>query len=140
MIDCIFCRILRGELPSSKIYEDDLVVAIMDIQPVNKGHVLIIPREHCESPFELSDKTNERIMSVAKKINKALRKTDIRAEGINYFLADGASAGQEVFHVHLHVFPRYQNDGFGLRFSESYRNLPSRRELDELAEKIRSSL
>ncbi|MBN1619557.1 HIT family protein [candidate division WOR-3 bacterium] len=140
MIDCIFCRILSEELPSSKIYEDDLVIAIMDIQPVNKGHVLIIPRKHCKSPIQLSDITNERIMSVAKKINKAIRETDIRAEGINYFLADGEKAGQEVFHVHLHVFPRYKNDGFGLKFSEDYRNIPSRRELDEIAEKIRTAL
>lgn len=137
-MDCIFCKIISGEYESSKIYEDDLLLAFMDIFPVNKGHVLIIPKEHIELVADLNEETAGKIYVLAIKVNSALRESELKPEGVNYFLADGIAAGQEVFHTHLHVIPRFKNDGFGLKFPEGYRkNLPPRDELNKIAEKIR---
>jgi len=140
MEDCIFCKIIKGELPSSKIYEDDELLAFLNIQPVNKGHVLIIPKQHQELIAELDDKTLGNMIALANKINKAIRKSDIKSEGINLFLADGEAAGQDIFHVHLHVIPRFSKDGFGFVFPEGYKNKPQREELDIISQKIQSHL
>jgi len=109
MEECIFCKIVKGEVPSSKIYEDDLVIAFMDIKPVNPGHALVVSKEHQKYISDLDDKSTARLISVAGKINKALRKSEIRCEDVNYFLADGEVAGQEVAHAHLHIIPRFKN-------------------------------
>ena len=141
MIDCVFCKIIDGTYTSCKIYEDGEILAFMDIQPVNQGHILIVPKKHAELIADLDDETSGKMFILAKKINKALRKSGIKLEGINYFLADGESAGQEVFHTHLHIFPRFKGDGFGLKFPEGYRKKPSdRSELNNIAEKIKSAL
>ncbi|QQR83924.1 HIT family protein [Candidatus Peregrinibacteria bacterium] len=136
---CIFCQIIERKIPSSIVYEDDTVLAFMDIQPVNPGHVLVIPKKHAESVAELDDETMGALNVVCKKVNQALRKSDLKVEGVNHFLADGEAAGQEVFHVHFHVFPRFANDGFGLKFKEDYANLPPRSELDAAAGKIKKN-
>jgi histidine triad (HIT) family protein len=140
MKDCIFCKVINGELPSSKIYEDELVFVFMDIQPVNTGHVLVIPKQHAEFITELDDDTAAHMIVIANKVNAAIRKSGIKTEAINYFVADGAAAGQDVFHTHLHVFPRFKNDGFGLKFSETYTQLPPREDLDDAADKIRINM
>lgn len=140
MDDCIFCSIIKGSLPASIIYEDKYLLAFMDIQPVNKGHVLIISRQHKELIFELDDIILSRMFVLAKNINNAIRESGIKAEGINLFLADGKSAGQEVMHVHLHIIPRFLNDGFGFIFPEGYEKRPQRNELDIISEKIKSRL
>lgn len=141
MADCVFCKIISGEFTSSRIYENETVLALMDIQPVNEGHILILPKTHVELIADLDDETSAKIFVIAGKINKALRRSDLRLEGINYFLADGEAAGQEVPHAHLHIFPRFKGDGFGLKFNEKYRKvLPKRSKLDEIAEKIRAIL
>ena len=140
MTDCIFCKIINGELPSSKIYEDDKLLAFLDIQPINKGHVLIIPKQHKVLIAELDNKILGDMISLANKINQAIRQSDIKSEGINLFLADGEAAGQEVFHVHLHIIPRFQKDGFGFIFPENYKNKPPREELDLISQKIKSYL
>lgn len=140
MNDCIFCQILEGNIPSSVVYKDDLCTAFLDIQPVNDGHVLIIPNKHVESIADLDDETTARMFIVAKRINRALSKTRLKCEGINYFLADGEAAFQEVFHAHLHCFPRYKEDGFGLTFGENYSNFPSREQLNEIAKEIKDQL
>ena len=140
MDDCIFCSIIKGSLPASIIYEDKYLLAFMDIQPVNKGHVLIISRQHKELIFELDDIILSRMFVLAKNINNAIRESGIKAEGINLFLADGKSAGQEVMHVHLHIIPRFLNDGFGFIFPEGYEKRPQRNELDIISEKIKSHL
>jgi len=134
---CVFCEIIKGNLESSVVYKDDLCTAFLDIEPVNRGHVLIVPNDHVESAVNLDDEVSARMMSVAKKINKALRKSSIHCEGVNYFLADGEAAFQEVFHVHLHCIPRYKNDGFSLSFGEDYFKFPDRGELDKAAEEIK---
>lgn len=141
MAECVFCKIVSGEFESSNIYEDEDMMAFMDIYPVNTGHVLIIPKKHIELISELDEKTSGKMFILAGKINNALRKSGIKLEGVNYFLADGEAAGQEVSHAHLHVFPRYKDDGFGLKFPEGYRKeKPNRNEFDQLAEKIKSKL
>ena len=137
MADCIFCKIVSGEYTSSKIYEDDSILAFMDIQPVNKGHLLIVPKRHVELIADLDDETSAKMIKIANRINNALRKSGVKLEGINYFLADGEAAGQEVFHTHLHMIPRFKDDGFGFIFPEGYRViLPERNELNNIAEKI----
>lgn len=140
MPTCIFCQIIAGESPVSKIYEDDTLLAFMDIQPINKGHVLIIPKQHKELIAELDEQTLGRMMVLANKINKAIRQSTIRAEGINLLLADGEAAGQEVFHAHLHIIPRFSKDGFGFVFPEGYTDRPPLEELDRVAQNIQELL
>jgi histidine triad (HIT) family protein len=127
-------------LPISPVYDEAEIMAFMDIQPVNPGHVLVIPKQHIPSLAGLDDRTSERLIAAARKVAEAIRLSPLRCEGINLFLADGEAAGQEVFHTHLHVFPRFKDDGFGLRFPERYHTLPSRAELDDTASQIRLKL
>jgi histidine triad (HIT) family protein len=140
MSECIFCQIFSGDLPSSIVYQDDLCTALMDIQPVNSGHVLIIPNNHVPNLAGLDKQTGFHLFGVAQRVATALRASGIRCEGVNLFMADGEAAGQEVFHVHLHVFPRYRGDGFELKFSERYWMKPERGELEVIAKQIRDVL
>ena len=109
-------------------------------QPVNPGHVLVIPNQHAANLADLDPDCGAHLFRVAQQIAQALRTSGIPCEGINLFLADGEVAGQDVFHVHLHVIPRYSGDGFGFRFGPHYGNRPNRAELDMMAEAIRSAL
>lgn len=138
--NCIFCRILAGESPSSLVYSDALCTAFMDIQPVNPGHLLVVPNRHASYLAELDEETGAQMFRVAQRIAVALRRSGVQCQGVNLFLADGRAAGQEVFHVHLHVLPRYAGDGFGFRFSPDYYDRPDRSELDRVAGKIRGVL
>ncbi|SHI37710.1 histidine triad (HIT) family protein [Nocardiopsis flavescens] len=112
--ECAFCGIVAGRLVSSPVYEDDLVVAFMDLYPVTPGHVLVVPRAHVAGLGDLDDALGARLWSAARRIGTALRGGAVRCEGVNLFLADGEAAGQEIFHVHLHVFPRFAGDPFSL--------------------------
>ncbi|MDQ3585420.1 MAG: HIT family protein [Acidobacteriota bacterium] len=138
--NCIFCKILSGELEVSMVYQDDSCSAFMDIQPVNPGHVLVIPNRHAAYLADLKEEEGAQMFRVAQRLAAALRDSSVRCEGVNFFLADGEAAMQEVFHVHLHVFPRYVGDGFGLKFGSHYSNKPERKELNAVAEKIRTAL
>jgi histidine triad (HIT) family protein len=138
--DCIFCDILAGRRPSSLVNQDAQCTAFLDIQPVNPGHILIVPNRHAASLAELDAETGGHMFCVAQRLAQALRQSGVRCEGVNLFLADGEAAGQEVFHVHLHVIPRFAGDGFGLRFGPGNRQRPSRAALDEIALKIKSGL
>ena len=140
MSECIFCRIVANDLPSSPVFRDDLVTAFLDIQPVNPGHLLVVPNAHASALSDVPVPTVCRMMEVAQRLVCALRATDVRCEAANLFLADGEAAGQEVDHVHLHVIPRFKRDGFGLRFSSDYGRLPEREELDQLADTIREAV
>lgn len=137
---CVFCEIVGGSAQSSTVYADDSVVAFMDIQPVNEGHILIIPRVHAAYLAELDGETGAHLFSVAMELSRAIRQSEVRCEGINLFLADGEAAGQEVFHVHLHVIPRYRGDGFGFRFGPEYDLLPERTRLDKVAADVRRAV
>ena len=137
--DCIFCRILAGELPASFVYRDETCAAFMDIRPVNPGHMLVIPLTHAPYMADLDPKTAGHMMQVAHRLAAGLRGSGLRCEGVNLFMADGEAAFQEVFHAHLHVFPRYKGDGFGLRFGDDY--VPKERgQLEAAAGPIRDAL
>lgn len=112
----------------------------MDIQPVNPGHMIIVPNTHATFLSELDEDTGAQMFRVAQRLARALRRSAVKCEGVNFFLADGEAAMQEIFHVHLHVFPRFDGDGFGLTFGPAYFHKPARNELDEIAQKIRSGL
>lgn len=140
MEDCVFCRIIKGIAPASIIYTDGKVAAIMDIQPVNPGHVLIIPKAHAAQLSKLDEETGAHTFKIAMRIAKALRHSSIKCEGIDLFLADGEAAFQEVFHVHLHVIPRFKGDGFEIKIGPHYGLKPDRKELDRIAEKIREAM
>jgi histidine triad (HIT) family protein len=135
---CVFCELVAGKRPISVIGETQDVLAFMDIQPVNPGHVLIIPKRHAAYLADLDPTLAGHILAMGMRVAAALRACGVRCEGVNLFLADGEAAGQEIFHAHLHVFPRFIGDGFGLKFSPSYFVLPSRADLDEVAEDIRN--
>ena len=137
---CVFCDIARGKAPASVVYADDEVMAFMDIQPVNPGHVLIVPNEHATYLADLPEETGAHIFRVAQRLTAAIRSSGVRCEGINFFLADGEAAMQEVFHVHFHVFPRFQGDGFGLTFADRYFTKPPRSDLEQAAASIRKQL
>jgi histidine triad (HIT) family protein len=136
--NCIFCQIVNGTSPVSLVYEDDLVLVFPDIQPINPGHLLIIPKDH--APY-LNDQAPEilgHILKVAAKVASAIRRSKIKCEGINIFVADGQAAGQEVFHFHLHVYPRFNGDGFGFKYDKSRHFIRiDRAELDRIAREIR---
>jgi len=136
---CVFCELVVGKRPISVIGETQDVLAFMDIQPVNPGHVLVIPKRHAAHLADLDPTLAGQILAMGMRVAAALRTCGVRCEGVNLFLADGEAAGQEIFHAHLHVFPRFAGDGFGLKFSPNYFVLPSRADLDEIAKDIRSA-
>ncbi len=135
---CLFCRLVRGEGEVSVVHEDERVVVFMDIQPVVRGHVLVVPREHASSLAELDPEDGAELFRVGQRAAEALRSSTLRCEGVNLFLADGEAAGQDVFHVHLHVIPRHAEDGFGLRLPDDYSIRP-RDELERAAAALRSA-
>ena len=136
--NCVFCEIVRGTAEASVVFEDDNVVAFLDINPVTDGHLLVVAREHAVTLDELEASTLVRMVLVARDLAHALRRSGIRCEGINLFYADGEAAFQTVFHSHLHVIPRYQDDGFRLDANVQFEK--SRTALDFEAAQIRSAL
>ena len=136
----MICKLLARELEVSMVHEDELCSAFMDINPVNRGHVLVVPNRHIAEVPELTEAESARIFVLAQRINTALRRSGLKCEGVNFFLADGEAAGQEVFHVHLHIFPRFNKDGFRLVLPPEYGKQPSRKNLDDTAELIRKHL
>jgi histidine triad (HIT) family protein len=140
MDSCVFCEIIRGKVEASVVFEDADCAAFMDIQPVNSGHMLVVPKIHAGCLSDLDEGVGARLFTVAMRLDKALRKSGLRCEGVNLFLADGEAAFQEIFHVHLHVIPRFVGDGFGLKFGPHYYERPTRSSLDEVAGKIRSKI
>ena len=135
--DCLLCQLVAGQLETSLVYTDDLVVAFMDLQPVNPGHVLVVPRQHEPLLDDLDEDIGVAVYRVAHRISRALRRSGIPCEGVNLFLADGEAAFQEVPHVHLHVFPRYDGDSFRIDAEWRVRDRP---ELDAAAAKVRAGL
>jgi histidine triad (HIT) family protein len=133
---CLICRLLRGELPSSRVYDDEHVVAFMDLYPVNPGHLFVVPRAHVPLLEDLDEELGAHVYRIAHRLAGALRRSGLRCEGINLFLADGQAAFQEVPHVHLHVFPRFVGDSF--RIDADWRER-SRDELNAEAKRIRDA-
>ncbi len=140
MRHCVFCDILSGEAEGSFVYRDDLCAAFMDIHQPLAGKVLIVPVRHAAALAELPPETAGRMFQVAQRLVAALRRSGLPCDGVNLFLADGRAAGQDVFHVHLHVLPRVAGDGIALRFGPGHARYPSRVELDRLAAQIAGAL
>ena len=135
--DCVFCAIVSGAAPATFLHQDDVVVAVMDIRPVQPGHLLVVPRAHAELVLELDDASLSRLWAVAVDLNRALRRSSLPVEAVSVYVADGEAAGQEIAHVHIHLIPRHADDGFGFRFPPGYGMQPQRSELERLAREIR---
>jgi histidine triad (HIT) family protein len=140
MTPCIFCDIVAGKSPASIVFRDETSMAFMDIRPVTPGHLLVIPLQHATDLSELAPQGGAVMFTAAHRLAGTLRQSGLKVEGVNLFLADGKIAGQQVFHVHLHVIPRFEADGFGMRLPPTYGHLPSREELDGNAKLIRDRL
>lgn len=108
--ECVFCDIIAGEAEASVVFSDDRAVAFMDLNPVTPGHVLVVPRLHAAGLEDLDEDVGAHVWRLAHRIARGLRRSGLRCEGVNLLLADGEAAFQEVFHVHLHVFPRFRGD------------------------------
>ena len=140
MDNCVFCKIINNEIPSAKIYEDELVLAFLDLGPINFGHALVIPKEHHESSSTIPEATAGRMFKVASRIGVALkRKLDYDA--FNLHLADGTAAGQVVMHAHLHVVPRGVEDGFRWNWRQlKYPENKMREISEEIAPRVAADL
>lgn len=121
MNECIFCKIVKGEIPSYKVWEDENYLAFLDVFPATKGHTLIIPKKHYKDIFEIPKEKLNRINEISKEIANIL-KEKLNAEGINILNSSGKVAQQDVFHYHLHVIPRYSKDKFKIEFKNKTEN------------------
>ncbi len=134
--NCIFCKIVAGEIPAEKVYEDSEVLGFLTLSPNNKGHVLVIPKDHIENIYGFSDELACRIILATKKIAIAV-KNGLDADGVNIIMNNEEAAGQVVFHSHTHIVPRFNNDGL-------HTNLPIKEylagEMSEFGEKIKKEV
>lgn len=137
--NCVFCQIVAGKSPVSKVYEDDRALVLMTIGPVTPGHAMVIPKAHVPYMDALDEDLGAHLFRITQRVAKAIRSSGLRCEGINLFLADGEAAWQEVFHFHLHVFPRYRGDGPIFDLKVDWSNKPPRDELDRAAALIREA-
>jgi|SRR3989344_2289548 len=135
MNDCIFCKIVKGEIPSNKVYEDEKVLAFLDIGPVNKGHALVIPKEHYVNIYDIPENLLKNVIAAVKKVSKAVKK-GVNADGINLNMSNDPSAGQVVMHFHMHVIPRFKNDNLKLWPQSKYKE----GEAEEVKKKIKENL
>ena len=106
---CVFCKIIAGEIPSATIYEDEDFKVIMDISPEAKGHAIMLPKKHFANLYEMDDQSASKALIVARKVATAMRE-ELGCEGLNLVQNNGEAAGQTVFHFHMHLIPRYQGD------------------------------
>lgn len=113
--DCIFCKIVAGDIPAFKLYEDDTVLSFMDINPFNDGHCLVIPKDHHADLFAMPDAALQAVTVATRKVATAVNKV-LEPDGLNIVQANGPAAGQSVFHFHFHVFPRGDGDNASLNW------------------------
>jgi len=133
MEDCIFCKIIDGRIPSAKVYEDAYVISFLDIMPANKGHCLIVPKNHATTLIEMDDKYLAATVLAAKKVARALS-LSFGNGSFNIVMNNGKEAGQLVNHAHIHIIPRFQKDRLRIRWSHlKYED----NEIKDYAEKIR---
>ena len=133
--ECIFCKIIRSELPSYKVYEDDKTIAFLDIRPVNAGHTLVVPKRHSHNIFDVAPEDWAAVAEVVRKLSIAIEK-GVGADGVNIAMNNREHAGQVVHHPHVHIIPRFKGDGLKLMPQREYASS----EAEETAEKIRASL
>lgn len=136
MEDCLFCKISKGEVASTKVYEDDDVFAFLDIEPNTPGHTLVIPKNHSENIFDIKDADLQKVIIVGKKIAN-LQKEKLGAVGVQVSNNNGSVAHQIIFHFHLHIVPRYENDGLQF-YGDHKRKRATTEELELIAQKINS--
>ncbi|PWA11801.1 HIT family protein [Pueribacillus theae] len=137
--NCIFCKIIAGEIPSAKVYENEHVLAFLDISQVTEGHTLVIPKNHEENVYELSEESAKHVFQAVPKIANAI-KEKFNPIGMNLLQNNGEAAGQTVFHYHVHLLPRYgKDDGFGLVW-KTHHDEYTPEKLQEMAEKIASGI
>jgi histidine triad (HIT) family protein len=137
---CIFCRIVEGKEKASFVAQGSDAVAFLDLHPINEGHTLVVPRKHAASIAEVDEVAAVAMWSLARRVAAGLRGSGLRCEGVNVLLADGAGAGQDVFHAHLHVVPRWQGDGFRIEFPPHYGSAAERKALDDVAARLRKRM
>ncbi len=135
MSDCVFCKIVAGQIPSTKVHEDELTLVFMDIGEVNPGHVLVAVKPHVENIYGLNDTLAAAVFRTAARVARAVQKA-YTPEGVTLYQANGAAAGQTVFHFHLHLVPRYAQDG--MRLTWPAKN-PPREQLEANAAKLRAA-
>lgn len=133
--ECVFCKIIRGELPSHTVYEDEKVFAFLDINPVNPGHTLVVPKKHAVDIFEIEESEWDAVMRAVRNVSHALEKS-LQPTGINLAMNNRSGAGQVVFHAHVHVMPRFPHDGHELWKGKPY----AEGEAARVTEKIRSRM
>jgi histidine triad (HIT) family protein len=107
--DCIFCKVLAGEIPSERVYEDEYAVGVMDINPWTRGHAVVIPRQHAANLYEISEEDLQHVIVAAKRLATKMRDT-LACDGLNLIQSNGSAAWQTIFHLHVHVIPRYDDD------------------------------
>lgn len=134
-LDCIFCKIIKGDLPSYKVYEDEKTYAFLDIHPVNAGHTLVVPKKHAKNIFDVSPEDWVAVAKVVHMLAPAIEKA-VDANGINIGMNNREHAGQVVDHAHIHIIPRFKGDGFKLMPQRNYKP----EEADATVEKIRAAL
>jgi diadenosine tetraphosphate (Ap4A) HIT family hydrolase len=137
--ECVFCQIVARQAPAEIVYQDHQATAFMDIRPVTAGHTLVVPNQHSSALRNLPDEDAAYLLPIAKKLTGAMLQSDLRCEAVNLFLADGAAAGQSVFHTHLHLIPRFIGDSSGIRLHGSGAPM-NPTPLSEAAAVIRSAL
>lgn len=135
-MECLFCAIVAGEIPSTKVYEDAHVLAFMDIAPATPGHLLVIPKQHYRNIFDMPAAVGSKIMEAAIPLATAIRKA-LNPDGLNMFQSNEAAGFQTVFHFHLHLIPRWKTDPLQLPWKPSEGNLE---EIGNIAAKIRDAL
>jgi histidine triad (HIT) family protein len=137
MKDCIFCRIIAGEIPCTKVFEDDVTLSFMDISPLNKGHILIVPKEHYNTIVEADPELYGHLCGVVCRISKAVQAA-LNPDGINILQLNGKAANQVVPHLHIHIVPRWHGDGLTI---SAWEPVPGK--MDEItrnAEMVKSKL
>ena len=132
---CIFCKIIKGEIPCYKIYEDDEFLAFLDINPINFGHALVIPKQHYETFEQTPPEVLKKIIVLTQKLAKIVKKT-MSADGFNIGINNNRAAGQLVFHTHFHIIPRFNNDGLELWKDKEC----NEEQLKKIAEDIKTNL
>ena len=136
MSDCVFCKIVAGQIPATKVHENELALAFMDVGQVNPGHVLVAAKPHVENIYGLDDALAAAVFQTAARVARAVRKA-YAPGGVTLYQANGAAAGQTVYHFHLHIVPRYDKDGMHLSWPAKN---PPREELEVNAAKLRAAL
>ena len=136
MNDCVFCKIRDGEIPSLKVYEDEHTLCIMDINPLTRGHCLVLTKSHAPTIWDADVADLQAAVATAKRVAEALKAT-VQPDGLNMLQANGAAAFQSVFHYHLHLIPRWNNDGKGF----DWKLVPGDREqIMKIGDKLRTHL